>query len=213
MEIGAQLCGHPSELFLQPGAHNSSSRFSGRHIMKLWLLACGAIAVVAARAVYTFSTRQSRRALVSRAIRSAASGSPLRRFTRITRDPLSAEHLASVFAGNDDTKTYRSRKSRRPPRSARRITRRSSEGTARDGRAASTIARSSARTRRPSVSIPTKQRRSSPSISSRRRRRWPGQAPTRERRQPRRDRRSGSASSRIRTRPKSGSSDCGAADH
>jgi hypothetical protein len=29
--------------------------------MKLWLLAFGAIAVVAARAAYTFSTRQSRR--------------------------------------------------------------------------------------------------------------------------------------------------------
>jgi hypothetical protein len=29
--------------------------------MKLWLLACGAIAVVAARAVYSFRTRHSRR--------------------------------------------------------------------------------------------------------------------------------------------------------
>jgi hypothetical protein len=29
--------------------------------MKFWILACGALVVVAARAVYTFSTRQSRR--------------------------------------------------------------------------------------------------------------------------------------------------------
>jgi hypothetical protein len=49
----------------------------GLHIMKLWLLACGAIAVVAARAVYTFSTRQSRR-------------------TRFTGDQVSSEWLATA---------------------------------------------------------------------------------------------------------------------
>jgi hypothetical protein len=45
--------------------------------MKLWLLACGAIAVVAARAVYSFSTRHSRR-------------------TRFTGDQVSSEWLATA---------------------------------------------------------------------------------------------------------------------
>jgi hypothetical protein len=45
--------------------------------MKLWLLACGAIAVVAARAVYTFSTRHSRG-------------------TRFTGDQVSSEWLATA---------------------------------------------------------------------------------------------------------------------
>jgi hypothetical protein len=54
----------------------------GLHIMKLWLLACGAIAVVAARAVYTLSTRQSRR-------------------TRFTGDQVSSEWLATAKIHED----------------------------------------------------------------------------------------------------------------
>ena len=66
----------PSELFLH-GGRQIPHPILGLHIMKLWLLACGAIAVVAARAVYTFSTRQSRR-------------------TRFTGDQVSSEWLATA---------------------------------------------------------------------------------------------------------------------
>ena len=50
--------------------------------MKLWLLACGAIAVVAARAVYSFSTRRSRR-------------------NRFTGDQVSSEWLATAKIHED----------------------------------------------------------------------------------------------------------------
>jgi hypothetical protein len=52
------------------------------NIMKLWLLACGAIAVVAARAVYSFSTRHSRR-------------------NRFTGDQVSSEWLATAKIHED----------------------------------------------------------------------------------------------------------------
>jgi len=54
----------------------------GPYNMKLWLLACGAIAVVAARAMYTFSNRQSRR-------------------NRFTGDQVSSEWLATAKIHED----------------------------------------------------------------------------------------------------------------
>jgi len=50
--------------------------------MKLWLLACGAIAVVAARAMYLISNRQSRR-------------------TEFTGDQVSSEWLATAKIHED----------------------------------------------------------------------------------------------------------------
>jgi hypothetical protein len=50
--------------------------------MKLWLLACGAIAVVAARAMYSFSNRHSRR-------------------NRFTGDQVSSEWLATAKIHED----------------------------------------------------------------------------------------------------------------
>ena len=49
-----------SELFLHAALTHELYR-TRAYIMKLWLVALGAIAVVAARAVYSISTRQSRR--------------------------------------------------------------------------------------------------------------------------------------------------------
>ncbi len=51
--------------------------------MKLWILACGAIAVVAARVVYTLSNRQSRRN------------------ARFTGDQVSSEWLATAKIHED----------------------------------------------------------------------------------------------------------------
>jgi hypothetical protein len=51
--------------------------------MKLWILACGAIAVVAARVVYTLSNRQSRRD------------------SRFTGDQVSSEWLATAKIHED----------------------------------------------------------------------------------------------------------------
>ena len=49
-----------ADLILHAGVHTVFSD-PGATTMKYWILACSALAVVAAHAVYTFSTRQSRR--------------------------------------------------------------------------------------------------------------------------------------------------------
>ena len=70
------------ELFLHKNVAQHPLPSLGLHIMKLWLLACGAIAVVAARAVYSFSTRHSRR-------------------NRFTGDQVSSEWLATAKIHED----------------------------------------------------------------------------------------------------------------
>jgi hypothetical protein len=61
----------------------TSSSQSGLPTMKLWLLACGAIAVVAVRAMYTLTNRESRRN------------------TRFTGDQVSSEWLATAKIHED----------------------------------------------------------------------------------------------------------------